>query len=656
MRRRFRGSSLSTVAPSPFSPDYSSELASIAARIIYRSPLRSAEDLPIYILNSAAFPDSNDVSYDRLLGYVLARLPEEDELLGGKGYEVIFFAGGNDERGDLNKKKNRPRITWTVQAYNVLGRAMRKRLTRLYLVHERKWVRLATEVFSTIVSPKFRRKVEHASTLSQLALHVPIQDLLIPPSVYVLDRKFERQVYAPYATGTRAFRATIPMPRTVDGSLKLPRVLREATSFVVMHGNIEAEGLFRANARAITLEILKEAYDRGQKFIVWREGDLVMNFPQWKEGYGDVTVHDVDEVEGYPVYAAAGLIKLWYAELKNPIFVESSYQYIEREYGGADSALSHDKLVDLVGPESEWSQINTTNRQILTLHLLPLLSMVSKHSENKMTPKALAICFAPSLLCGSDPVRDARMCGVVSKIIEYAITEWTNGLRERCGLNEADFKRLLEFPSHPEDREDPLDHSAATSHPSLSESNENQSQGITLVDHESGISSGEDEFDEFESVDYLSRPPLPPRGRNDQESSDTVSHDNPPRYSTIITSQRTQSPPELSQAQLQPANVVSRKPTPARSRAATSESIRVLTEMMAPENLPINSISLDSGERNNEMHQSANSFSSAGIDYTDSPISLNQNSEQELRTHGRSASGISTSSTIGINRKPLPRH
>ena len=655
MRRRLRGSSLSTVAPSPFSPDYSSELASIAARIIYRSPLRSAEDLPIYILNSAAFPDSNVVSYDRLLGYVLARLPEEDELLGGKGYEVVFFAGGNDERGDLHKKKNRPNITWTVQAYNVLGRAMRKRLTKLYLVHERKWVRLVTEVFSTIVSPKFRRKVEHASTLSQLALHVPIQDLLIPPSVYVHDRKFERQVYAPYATGTRAFRATIPMPKANDGSLRLPRVLREATSFVVLHGNIKAEGLFRANARAITLEILKEAYDRGQKFIVWREGDLVMNFPQWKEGYGDVTVHDVDEVEGYPVYAAAGLIKLWYAELKNPIFAETSYQYVEMEYGG-DSVLSHDKLVDLVGPESEWSQINTANRQILILHLLPLLSVVSQHSQNKMTAKALAICFAPSLLCGNDPIRDARMCGVVSKIIEYAITEWINGLRERCGLSEADFTRLLEFPSTPEDREDTLDQNATTKSPSSSESNDNQSQGITLVDHESGVSSGEDEFDEFESVDYMSRPPLPPRGRNDQESPDTLLHDNPPRYSTIITSQRTRSPTELSQAQPQPANMVSRKPTPAQSRAATEDSVRIITETMAPENLSMNSISLDSGETNNELHQSAGGFSSTPIEYTDSPVSSNQNGEQALRTHIRSASSISTSSTLGINRKPLPRH
>ena len=287
VRRRLRGASLSTVVPSPTSPEHSSELASIAARIIYKSPLPSSNNLPVFILNSAAFPDTKEISYDRLLPYVLARLPDEDELVAGKGYEVIFFAGGSEERGDSDRKKDRPSITWTVQAYNLLGRAMRKRLTNLYLVHERRWVRVVTELFNTIVSPKFRRKVTHVSTLSQLALHLPIQDLLIPPSAYYRDRKLEDQIFAPYATGRRAFRVSNPLPVASHGELRLPRVLREATSFILATENVETEGLFRVNARAITLEVLKEAYDRGQRFIIWRESEFVMDFCQGETGSGD---------------------------------------------------------------------------------------------------------------------------------------------------------------------------------------------------------------------------------------------------------------------------------------------------------------------------------------------------------------------------------
>jgi Divergent CRAL/TRIO domain len=42
-----------------------------------------------------------------------------------------------------------------------LTRAMRKRLQKLYIVHERAWVRFLVEMFSTIVSPKFRKKIIH---------------------------------------------------------------------------------------------------------------------------------------------------------------------------------------------------------------------------------------------------------------------------------------------------------------------------------------------------------------------------------------------------------------------------------------------------------------------------------------------------------------
>jgi len=158
---RLRSSSLSAVPPRPESQDYSPELARHAASILFQSPLPSRENRPIYILNAAALPDSREENFDSLLPYVLARLPEEDELLRGFEYEVVFFAGDSD--GSVTTKKNRPGWGWFLQAYHVLSRAMRKRLQKLYIVHEKAWVRILTEVFSTIVSPKFRRKIIHGT-------------------------------------------------------------------------------------------------------------------------------------------------------------------------------------------------------------------------------------------------------------------------------------------------------------------------------------------------------------------------------------------------------------------------------------------------------------------------------------------------------------
>lgn len=162
LRLRSTSIPLSAVPPAANSIEYSTHLADIAARILYRSPLPSQDDLPVFVLNSAALPDAKDTDYDALLPYVLARLPDEEELIGGQGYEVVFFAGGSNDGSRVTAtKKGRPGWGWFLQAYHVLSRAMRKRLKKLYIVHEKNWIKIFVEMFSTAVSPKFRKKIVH---------------------------------------------------------------------------------------------------------------------------------------------------------------------------------------------------------------------------------------------------------------------------------------------------------------------------------------------------------------------------------------------------------------------------------------------------------------------------------------------------------------
>ena len=307
-RQRQRSTSLSTVPPARNSGDYLPELAATAASIIYRSPLPSQSGLPLYIVNAAAFPDAFEVDYDSLLPYVLARLPGEDELLSGTEYEVIFFAGGQPDSATTEKKQG-PGIGWYLQAYHVLSRALRKKLQKLYIVHPRTWVRVLVGVFGTVVSPKFRRKIEHVNTLSGLALQIPIEKLLIPPPVYLHDRRLASEIDVPYASGRRAFGARHPLPRSLDtGRTRLPRVLREATSFLLMPGCLKMEGLFRIPPHSMLAGVLKEAYDRGQRFIVWKEKGATYTGPgMQKELLGEIRLEDA-----YGAYLAASLIKTWY--------------------------------------------------------------------------------------------------------------------------------------------------------------------------------------------------------------------------------------------------------------------------------------------------------------------------------------------------------
>ena len=536
IRKRLRGSSLNTVTPPHNSSEYSIPLAEAAARILYKSPLPSQSDLPVFILNAAAFPDTKEIDYDSLFPYILSRLPSEEELIGGKGYEVVFFAG--DEERAPGDPKGRPSWGWIVQAYNVLSRAMRKRLQKLYLVHERKWVRVLSEMFSAIVSPKFRRKVVHVSTLSSLALHIPLEQLLIPPSVYLRDRKVIPNIHVPYALGRRAFGAANPLPVSVHGNTRLPRVLRETTTFLLTGDNPHTEGLFRVNARAITLDILKEAYDRGQNFIVWREGDCVVTFPHWKDGQGEVTINELDQVDGYGVYTAAGLIKMWYSRLREPIFPQHSYPFIDRVFGSLAPPIKIEVFSDLMGPSADWSKLSKTSRLILSMHLFPLLATIAGHESNKMTPHSLGLCFAPTLLCGSDPVQDAKMCSIITKIIEFGIKNWNSGLATSFGMDSSTFEHHLRMPEAVQDREDPLD-----SNLPLSPTYPDQTQGILLLDQDSSDDDTGESGEEEEE-----KPPLPPRLKADDKIPNSPSiqqtfkrkpapslHDSP-RYSTISQS------------------------------------------------------------------------------------------------------------------------
>lgn len=449
---RARSNSLSTVVPDEADEDFHPELAACAASILYLSPDPSPEGRPIYILNAAAFPDTFEVDYDSLLAYVLARLPGEEELISGTEYEIVFFAGGApDSASSSDTKKQTPSPGWFLQAYHVLSRATRKKLQKLYIVHPRTWVRVLINIFGTIVSPKVRRKIVHATSLTQLALHLPIERLLIPPSVYLHDRKLSPDIFVPHATGKRAFGVRHPLPRNLDtGATRLPRVLREATSFLLLPANTKTEGLFRIPPHSVLINVLKEAYDRGQQYIVWKEKGATLCQP----GISPALVDEVRLEDAYGVHLAASLIKLWYRELQSPIFPESSYVVLRERYSGD---ITPEDLVDLVLPASKTSPLTETSREILTRHLLPLLNIVASRSDsNKMTSENLAILFSMCLICGSNQLEDGRISTTIKKILQAAIDMWPQ-LRAGMEIEKRVFDIDLLPPTDTRDSEDPLE-------------------------------------------------------------------------------------------------------------------------------------------------------------------------------------------------------
>ncbi|KAK6524254.1 hypothetical protein TWF694_005910 [Orbilia ellipsospora] len=379
-------------APLPDQPAYDPKLAQLAARILFRSGIDSLGN-PLLVLSAAAFPDAREVDYNSLLPYVLAILPSENEIdeldmhgeKGCGGYSVIFFAGGGRDRDS----KGRPTWSWFMQAYSLLGRAVRKRIKKLWIVHERTWVRITLEMLSGVVSQKFRKKVLHVSNLTELALEVDITKLNIPPAVYLYDKQI-------FGTITLQGFPPVPqfgrMPFTPESPIDapLPQVLTDASRYIRLHC-LSYEGLFRKVPSTDLLDIARDAYDRRQYL----------------------------HLSDYGANVAAGLIKLYYRVLPDPIIPTYCYPEIEEKFG--ETAKTEDPITDARNILTQ--SLPKVSCRLLLRHLLPLLALVASHSEsNRMTPQNLAICFAPSILRSDDIMLDAKMSrGGVAKLLECLI-------------------------------------------------------------------------------------------------------------------------------------------------------------------------------------------------------------------------------------------
>lgn len=236
-------------------------------------------------------------------------------------------------------------------------------------------------------------------------------------------------------------------------------MLRETTSFLLMEPNIRTEGIFRIPPHSRLKEILKEAYDRGQKYILWKENGVMLPLPPFDSS--DATrgiVEEVDSRDAYGVYLAAGLIKTWYAELRQPMFPQSSYRELRSLFGNPEEPPTRKALMELISPKSEWSAIPTFSREIMVRHLLPFLSIVAAYQgNNKMSAENLAVCFAPTLVCGPDQIEDAKISSVIRRILTEAIDLWDEGLCEDCGVDPAALQRDLQPPETAQEYEDPLE-------------------------------------------------------------------------------------------------------------------------------------------------------------------------------------------------------
>lgn len=265
------------------------ELEILSKRIVYRSEtFDPATRLPLVIMNSTAFPKAPEDYTSQLMAKLINLLPNDS-------YVLVFFACG---------APNKPSWSWISKIYNMLDRQVKKRVGKVYVVHESWWVRAVTEMFRGIVSSKFKNKITHGmlfcllkkafeyllnffssnycltlnmymcicvfliftlahlivvSNLSELAKHIDITLINIPPEIYLHNLKAESTITIP-----RHHLPIFGVPLRKEGQKVIyPKMWKYCIEYLQVTAHV-TRNVFQVEENKDLLYILRDCYDRGQ--------------------------------------------------------------------------------------------------------------------------------------------------------------------------------------------------------------------------------------------------------------------------------------------------------------------------------------------------------------------------------------------------------
>ncbi|KAH9851764.1 Rho GTPase activation protein [Lenzites betulinus] len=340
-------------------------------RLIFQAGV-DYETRPMIVMCASAMPDPREVSYDLLLSRVLSYL----DLYVESDYTVVFLAAGN---------RHSPGWNWVWKAYRSLSRKYRKNLKRLYVVHSNFFTKMLFSLAGAIISPKFFRKITYINTLSELAYHVPLTQIDIPPAVYQENLKHEKQINLPVMTRSDLFGVPLEELMGFDGEKGgLPRVVKDCIQYLRSTG-LHDEGLFRRSPNSVLLKQAAQAYDRGHVVSL--------------ETFGDS-------------HLAAVLLKKYLHDLPEPIFPERLYPVIRR--CPLPSSDPNDMSSIMYIRETLLPELPPCVYILLSsvLHLLHEVQL--RAASNRMDAHNLTVVICPNLVSSSNPMRDVMMCAVPS--------------------------------------------------------------------------------------------------------------------------------------------------------------------------------------------------------------------------------------------------
>ncbi|KAG5368004.1 Protein ECM25 [Yarrowia sp. C11] len=327
----------------------------VAAKIVYQTDTVDPQTrLPIVVIDSSALPEPSSKSHAILFPHLVNNLPNQPFVL-------VFFACGAPQR---------PSWSWATKTYAMIERDVKKRVRKVYVVHESWWVRAVTEMLGGFISTKFKAKIHHVASLSQLAREIDVTAINIPPRVLLHNRKVEDDITVPRHVEPvfgRLFDPRNP-PRIWDVMLEY---LTQMAPYV--------EGVFRVSPRSDLLEIVRCNCDRGQMF----------------------------ELADYGPHVAASLLKRFLRDCPEP-------------------ALPADRIPLPIKDDAEYTEETLRDLPVTSLfiflYVVPLLQSIVRNTQvTRHTEHSISVCFAPAML-GITASRDSTAVGI--RLLKNVIEHW----------------------------------------------------------------------------------------------------------------------------------------------------------------------------------------------------------------------------------------
>jgi len=282
---------------------------------------------------------SKGVTLGQMLLYTLQLL----DPITDKDYTLVYVQSGSTSA-------NRPAFSWLKKVYKMLPKRYHKNLKSLHIIHPSFWVKTSSKVyFQGIVSPKFWAKVSYFENYIEIYKEIARDQIRLPEIVYRCSPIFG----APLGE---------VLARPDHQKMSVPIVVEQCTQYLIEHKATKIPGIFRFNGDKSDMQKLKKEFDRGEP----------VNWESVKDPH-----------------IVAGVLKLYLAELPEPVFSYETYDALVKCH------QSQDRVADL----QEVVKMQSSASKALLSYLLGVISAVEvSATSNNMNAANLSIVFAPELI------------------------------------------------------------------------------------------------------------------------------------------------------------------------------------------------------------------------------------------------------------------